>query len=71
VLIRIKLKPDGRLADGPIVLSRGQSPLYVAARDSAVRALFRGQPFDMLRPEHYEQWKDIEITFDPRDMIRG
>jgi colicin import membrane protein len=71
VLIRIKLKPDGRLADGPMVLSRGQSPLYNAARDSAVRALFRGQPFDMLKPEHYEQWKDIEITFDPRDMIRG
>src|SRR5207302_465968 len=71
VLLRIKLRPDGRLADGPMVLSRGQSALYVAARDSAVRAVFRGQPFDMLRPEHYEQWKDIEITFDPRDMIRG
>jgi hypothetical protein len=25
----------------------------------------------MLKPEHYEQWKDVEITFDPRDMIRG
>jgi hypothetical protein len=25
----------------------------------------------MLKPEHYEQWKDIEINFDPRDMIRG
>jgi colicin import membrane protein len=43
----------------------------MAARDSAVRAVFRGQPFDMLRPENYEQWKDVEITFDPRYMIRG
>jgi len=34
-------------------------------------ALFRGPPLDMLRPEHYQQWKAIEITFDPRDMIRG
>jgi hypothetical protein len=25
----------------------------------------------MLKPEHYEQWKDVESTFDPRDMIRG
>ena len=41
------------------------------ARESAVRALFRSQPFDMLRPEHYELWKEIEITFDPRDMFRG
>jgi colicin import membrane protein len=71
VLIRIKLKPDGTLASPPIVLSSGKSPLFIAARDSAVRALFRGQPYDMLKPEHYEQWKDVEITFDPRDMIRG
>lgn len=71
VLVRIQLGPDGRLTAPPMVLSRGQSPLYTAARDGAVRAVFRGQPFDMLRPEHYDQWKDIEITFDPRDMIRG
>jgi outer membrane biosynthesis protein TonB len=71
VLIRIKLKPDGTLAAAPIVLSSGKSALFIAARDSAVRALFRGQPYDMLKREHYEQWKDIEITFDPRDMIRG
>jgi outer membrane biosynthesis protein TonB len=71
VLIRIKLKPDGTLASPPIVLSSGKSALFMAARDSAVRALFRGQPYDMLKPEHYEQWKDVEITFDPRDMIRG
>ena len=71
VQIRMQLKPDGTLVGPPMVVSTGQSPMYMAARDSAVRAVFRGQPFDMLRPEHYEQWKDIEITFDPRQMIRG
>ena len=71
VQVRMQLKPDGTLAGAPMVVSTGQSPMYMAARDSAVRAVFRGQPFDMLRPENYEQWKDIEITFDPRDMIRG
>jgi outer membrane biosynthesis protein TonB len=73
VQIRIRLNPDGRLAAPPQVLtsSTGKGPLFVAARDSAARAVFRGQPFDMLKPEHYDQWKDIEITFDPRDMIRG
>jgi hypothetical protein len=25
----------------------------------------------MLKPEHYEQWKDMQITFDPRDMFGG
>ena len=73
VVFRIKLRPDGRLAAGPWpqLVSSGNSPLAIAARESAARALNRGQPFDMLKPEHYEQWKDIEITFDPRDMFRG
>lgn len=71
VVIRMRLKPDGTLAAPPGVISFGRTALSVAARDSAVRAIFRGQPFNMLRPETYEQWKDIEINFDPRDMIRG
>jgi colicin import membrane protein len=71
VLIRMQLKPDGSLAGPPMVLTSGKTPLFMASRDSAIRAVLRGQPFDMLRPEHYEQWKDIEITFDPRDMIRS
>jgi outer membrane biosynthesis protein TonB len=71
VQVRIRLKPDGTLAAPPEVLNGGRSPLFLASRDSAKRAVIRGQPYDMLKPEHYEQWKDIEITFDPRDMIRG
>ena len=71
VQIRMQLKPDGSLAGPPMVLTSGKTSLFMASRDSAIRAVLRGQPFDMLRPEHYEQWKDIEITFDPRDMIRG
>jgi outer membrane biosynthesis protein TonB len=71
VTLRIKLKPDGTLDGGPVVLTGGNSPLFVAARDSAVRAVYRGQPFTMLKPEHFEQWKEVEITFDPRMMIGG
>jgi outer membrane biosynthesis protein TonB len=66
--LEIKLNPDGTLSGPPIVLTGGNSPLYLAARDSAVRAVFRGQPYTMLRPEHYELWKDIVVTFDPRFM---
>jgi colicin import membrane protein len=71
VVMRIRLKRDGTLAAPPEVLNNGASVLFLASRDSAKRAVVRGQPYDMLKPEHYEQWKDIEITFDPRDMIRG
>ena len=43
----------------------------MASRDSAVRAVLTGQPFDMLKPEHYDNWKEIELTFDPKDMFRS
>ena len=71
IRVRIRLDRDGKLSAPPLVLSSGSGTLYNSARDSAVRAVFQGQPFDMLKPEHYETWKDIEVTFDPRDMFRG
>lgn len=71
IRVRIRLNKDGKLNGPPIVLSSGNGPMFATARDSAIRAVFRGQPFDMLKPEHYETWKDIEVTFDPKDMFRG
>lgn len=71
IRIRMQLTRDGRLSGPPVVLSSGRGQLFDSARDSAIRAVFRAQPFDMLRKETYETWKDIEVTFDPRDMFRG
>ncbi|MBS7540175.1 energy transducer TonB [Ancylobacter lacus] len=71
VTVRIRLNIDGTLAGPPQVITSGQSQFFMTARDSAIRAIFRGQPFDMLSPSKYEAWKDIEITFDPRDIVRG
>jgi outer membrane biosynthesis protein TonB len=73
VVFRIKLSRDGRIAPGPWpqLVASGNTPHAIAARESAARALNRGQPYDMLKPEHYEEWKDIEITFDPREMFGG
>jgi colicin import membrane protein len=71
IRVRMQLRPDGRLAGPPQVLSSGHGQMYDSARDSAIRAVFRAQPFDMLRKETYDTWKDIEVTFDPRDMFRG
>jgi colicin import membrane protein len=71
IKVRVRFNPDGRLASPPLVVTSGSGPLFNSARDSAIRALYRGQPFDMLRKETYDAWKDVEITFDPRDMFRG
>jgi colicin import membrane protein len=71
VKIRVLLGRDGRLSGPPRVLTTGRGPKFESARDSAIRALFQGQPFNMLSPTTYDLWKEIEITFDPRDMFRG
>jgi colicin import membrane protein len=69
--IRIRLTPDRRLAAPPEIVSRGTSPRYQAAADAAMRAVLQGQPFDMLQAATYEQWKDMIVTFDPRQMFHS
>jgi outer membrane biosynthesis protein TonB len=71
IRIRLKIGRDRRLQAPPLVVTSGRGQLFMTARDSAVRAVLRGQPFDMLKPEHYDIWKDIEVTFDPREMFGG
>lgn len=69
ISMRIRLLPDGRLASAPQVLSRGSGPAYEAFRDSAVRAVLVSQPFNMLRRETYETWREIDVDFDERTMF--
>jgi colicin import membrane protein len=71
VEVRLRLKPDRTLASPPEVLTRGGSARFMAARDAAMRAVFQAQPFNMLRTETYDQWKDMIVTFDPRQMYHG
>jgi colicin import membrane protein len=69
ITIRIRFKQDGTLEMGPQVLTSGNGTRYNALRDSAVRAVLIGQPYTMLRPEHYDTWKEIDFTFDTSDMF--
>lgn len=69
--IRIRLTPDRRLAGPPEIVSHGSSLRYRAAADAAMRAVLQAQPYDMLQPGTYEQWKDMIVTFDPRQMFNG
>jgi colicin import membrane protein len=71
VTVLIRIGRDRKLSGPPRVLTSGTSTMFQAARDNAMRAVFMSQPFDMLRPEHYDLWKEIEITFDPRYMNGG
>jgi outer membrane biosynthesis protein TonB len=71
VTIRIRLTRDHRLLGQPEVLNSGSGPLFEATRDSAVRAVIQGQPYDMLSATTYDMWKEMDINFDPREVFGG
>jgi len=71
VVLRVLFKPDATVARPPELVAAPASALGPPMAESAKRAILRCQPFNMLKPEHYEQWKDIEINFDPQYMLRG
>ena len=70
VVLRVVFKPDGSLAHEPGVVEDSASSLGPALSESAKRALMLCQPFTMLRPEHYDLWKDIEIKFN-NELLGG
>jgi uncharacterized protein YecT (DUF1311 family) len=69
--IRIRLGRDGKLIGTPVVLNNPKGPLFDEVRDSAVRAIVQAQPYDMLAPSRYEDWKEVEIKFDTHDALAG
>jgi hypothetical protein len=71
VVLRVLFKPDGSLAHEPVVVEGSPSALGPALAQSGKRALMVCQPFTMLKPEHYDQWKDIEVKFDPHELLGG
>jgi colicin import membrane protein len=68
VKLRVLFKPDGSLAVPPVVVEGSPSPLGPALAESGKRALLLCQPFTMLKPEHYAQWKDIAVKFSPQEL---
>jgi colicin import membrane protein len=71
IVLRVQFRQDGSVARDPSVVEGTASTLGPVLAESAKRALLGCQPFTMLKPEHFEQWKDIEIKFDPHDKIGG
>jgi hypothetical protein len=71
VSLRVFLKPNGALAQDPVLVEASASALGPALAESAKRALLLCQPFTMLRPEHYDQWKDLQLDFNPQELLGG
>lgn len=71
VVLRVLFKTDGSMVQAPTVVEGSASALGPALAESAKRALLLCQPFTMLKPEHYDQWKDLELKFDPHELLGG
>jgi TolA protein len=70
VKLHIELKQDGTLVRPPEIVNSSSSPFFVAAADSAIRAVLQCQPYTM-PPNKYSQWRDMNLNFDPRRMYGG
>jgi hypothetical protein len=70
VVLHVQFKPDASLAKEPAVVEDTASSRGPALSESAKRALMLCQPFTMLKPEHYDLWKDIQIKFN-NELLGG
>ena len=74
VTLRVQLQQDGtvitvELADESVPRYGSGDTFFRAAADSALRAVRQCSPLKNLPPEKYQTWKDIIMTFDPKEML--
>jgi hypothetical protein len=71
VEVTAEVGPDGRVLTAQITsTARMGDPFYRAAAESALRAVLNPQCEPLkLPPEKYEQWKIINMTFNPKDLL--
>lgn len=73
VKVKVTLQPDGTVltaAVSPDQMGRYSSDTFFrAAADSAVRAVHKCSPLKNLPPDKYGSWREMELNFDPKDML--
>lgn len=73
VLVKVLLYPDGSVQDvglHPSQVRRYQTDTFFrAAADSAIRAVWQCNPITGLPPEKFNRWKDLELNFDPSELL--
>jgi len=68
LVIRIALKPDGRLAGQPALIEASASPKGPAVLQSLFAGFAKCQPFNMLPADKYQEWRSLDIRFTPQDL---
>lgn len=68
VKLRVMMTPQAKLAAEPALIEGTASAKALALKDSAVQALSACQPYDMLPPDRYGEWKVLDLSFTPQDF---
>ena len=74
VRIKLELKKDGTIIKSEILdherMNKPNQKFYKILAESALRAVRLCQPLKV-PPTGYEKWKNIQLNFDPTEMLRG
>ena len=74
VRIKLELKPDGSVIKSEILdharMNRPGQGFYKVLAESALRAVRLCQPLKV-PPTGYEKWKDLQLNFNPMEMLKG
>jgi hypothetical protein len=68
VKLRVVMTPQGRLATDPILMAASASAKGPLLMQSAIAALNSCQPYTMLPPDRYGEWKVMDLLFTPNDF---
>ena len=74
VRIKLKLKKDGTVLKSEILdherMNRPGQKFYKILAESALRAVRMCQPLKV-PPSGYDKWKDLQLNFNPIEMLKG
>ena len=74
VRIKLELKKDGTIIKSEILdherMNKPNQKFYKILAESALRAVRLCQPLKV-PPTGYEKWKNIQLNFDPTEMLKG
>ena len=74
VRIKLKLKKDGTVIKSEILdherMNKPGQKFYKILAESALRAIRLCQPLKV-PPTGYDKWKELQLNFDPTEMLKG
>lgn len=71
IVLRVPFTTEGTIAAPPALIEASASPKGLALMKGAIEALKACQPYRMLPPGKYDQWKVLDLSFTPRDFSGG